>query len=53
LRDGSEKISDNFYNFYYDLTTDAELNFLIIMIIGISFLFLSQLILIPIVFNVH
>lgn len=32
---------------------DFEIKFMIIMIVGIVVLFLSQLLLIPIVFNVH
>lgn len=53
LRKGSENIAKDFYNFYYDLTNDFQGTFMLIMILAIIVLFLSQLVLIPIVFSVH
>ncbi|EGR30230.1 PAS domain S-box family protein [Ichthyophthirius multifiliis] len=52
FRQSCEEISENFFNFYYNLVQDSDLQFLIIMIIGILFFILSQFILIPIVFQV-
>lgn len=46
-------ISGLFFDFYYGLTDTFQNQFMIIMILGIIFLCLSILILIPIVFSVH
>ena len=53
LRRGSEYIAGLFYNFYYGLSDSFQIQFLIIMILGIVFLMLSITVLIPIVFSVH
>ncbi|CAD8089763.1 unnamed protein product [Paramecium primaurelia] len=53
LRNGSENIANNFYEFYSNLIQDYLIKFLIIMIIGIAFLIISSLVLIPIVSQVH
>jgi PAS domain S-box-containing protein len=53
LRYGSESIAGAVYNFYYGRTNYWFNTFEIIMILGICFLFLSQMVLIPIVFSVH
>lgn len=53
LRSGSEDIADDFYMFYKGMTDDFQTKFQVIMILGIIFLFLSQFVLIPKVFEVH
>lgn len=53
LRIGSESTAEEFYSYYVDLTTSYETKFKIILILGLVILFISQMILIPIVFSVH
>lgn len=53
LRRGTDYIAKTFYDFYNNLCDDFQKNFQVIMILGIVFLILAILILIPIVFSVH
>ena len=53
LRRGTDYIAKTFYDFYNNLCDDFQNNFQVIMILGIVFLILAILILIPIVFSVH
>ena len=53
LRRGSEYIAGLFFNFYYGLADTFQNQFEIIMILGIVFLIIAIVILIPIVFSVH
>jgi hypothetical protein len=53
LRLGSESQAKDFYDYSRSLTYSYESKFRIIMIVGLIILFLSQLILIPIVFSVQ
>jgi len=53
LRDGSEKEAEIFYNYYVGKTSDYNVVFVVIMVVGIVVLVISELILIPIVFSVH
>jgi len=53
LRQGSEAQAEEFNEYYKDLTKKYEAKFRIILIVGLLVLFLSQLVLIPIVFSVH
>ncbi|EAR83935.1 PAS domain S-box protein (macronuclear) [Tetrahymena thermophila SB210] len=52
LKDAAYTIAQNFYNFYYNMVDGYVTNYRVVMIIAIIFLVISQLILIPIVFNV-
>lgn len=53
LRNGSEYAAQNFYNYYISVSSDYNTNCVAIMASAISLLFVSILILIPIVFSVH
>ncbi|KAL4450352.1 hypothetical protein ABPG74_009058 [Tetrahymena malaccensis] len=53
LRKGTEFESNEIFNYYYNETDNFENSFKIIMILGIVFLLLSLIILIPYVFKVH
>jgi hypothetical protein len=53
LRSGSERAAQSFYDFYVERAKKFDKKFLGVMIAGILLLFLSELILIPIVFSVH
>ena len=50
LRDGSEMIAERFYNFYVDEIEKYRTIFIVIMVVAVFFLFISQMVLIPIVF---
>jgi len=53
LLTGSVYECDRFYNFHYERTYYFQRNFLLMMICGILFTVVSQIILIPIVFSVY
>jgi hypothetical protein len=53
LRAGSEKIAERFYNFYTDEIKKYQTTFLVIMSMAMFCLVVSQIVLIPIVFQVH
>jgi len=53
LRVGSQEESDNFYNYYIDRAGSYDNTFRAIMIVALVVLVISDLILIPIVFQVH
>ena len=53
LRRGTDHIANLMYQFYNSLLDDFKSKFEIIMILGIVFLILAIVILIPIVFSVH
>lgn len=53
LRSGSERAAESFYDFYVERAKKFDGKFVGVMIAGILLLFLSELILIPIVFSVH
>jgi len=53
LRAGSEEAAEQFYDYYIDKAKHYDRAFQAIMISGIVLLFVSELILIPIVFSVH
>lgn len=53
MREGSEFQAGVFNDHYQELTHNYDLKFRIMMIVGLLVLFLSQLVLIPIVFSVH
>ena len=54
LREGSEEEAENFYNFYVETANDYNSGtFRVIMIVALIVLLISDMILIPIVFQVH
>ena len=53
LLSGSVDISERYFHFHLNRMVYYERNFLIMMICGILFTVISQLILVPIVFSVH
>lgn len=53
LRKGSEDIAEDYFDYYHGLTEDFQKSFLIIMIGAVVFVMVTQMFLIPIVFNVH
>ena len=50
LRAGSETIANRFFNFYNNYMQLYQTTFIVIMSIALTFLVISQIILIPIVF---
>ena len=52
MRDAGFSIAEVFYKYYYGMVNDIIINYRIVMILAIVFLVISQLILIPIVFQV-
>ena len=53
LRSASQKIAANVFEFYDNIFEESKYDFQVILMIGIIFLSLSQIVLIPIVFKVH
>lgn len=53
LRAGSEAIGTNIYSFYTCFIQQYQTTFIVMMSVAMAFLVVSQIILIPIVFQVH
>ncbi|EGR31396.1 PAS domain S-box family protein [Ichthyophthirius multifiliis] len=53
LRQGSEKLSIEIYYYYYNKIIGLETIFIVLMALGISFVILSQFVLIPIIFQIQ